>query len=156
MHRLRGHSRDLLPGLVGRESQNRSQRLGEPGEDAVQGGLRAASAGRAGRIGVEPVLDHVVVHGAELHGTELRDQLVHDVELVGVVGLSHRRFQRGELTQDPTVESAELIIGDRLGRWIEVVQVGELVAQGVADEAVGFTDLLEPLLADHDVAAVVL
>ena len=49
-----------------------------------------------------------------------------------------------------------MVVGDGLGRGIEVVQVGELVAQGVADEAVGFTDLLEPLLADHDVAAVVL
>ena len=97
-----------------------------------------------------------MVHRAELHRAELRDQLVHDMKFIGVVGLRHRGFQRGELAQDPAVESAELVIGHGLGCRIEVVQVGELVAQGIADEAVGFTHLLEPLLADHDVAAVVL
>ena len=48
------------------------------------------------------------------------------------------------------------VVGNGVFGGIEIVEVGELVAQGVADGAVGFADLVDALFADHDVVAVIL
>ena len=54
------------------------------------------------------------------------------------------------------VEAGELRVGDGVLRGVEVVEVRELVAEGVADAAIGLADFLQALLADGDVGAVVL
>ena len=122
----------------------------------MQRRLGAAATGRIGRVGVETVLHYVVIHGRKLHRHELAELLVDVVELVGVVGRLHLGFERGELAEDPAVEPGQHVVGHRVLGRIEVVEVRELVTQAVADVAVSLADLLEPLFADHDVAAVIL
>src|SRR6476620_7583842 len=41
-------------------------------------------------------------------------------------------------------------------RWMKIVEIRELIAQGVADAAIGFRNLLQPFHADHDVIAIIL
>ena len=119
-------------------------------------GLSRAPARRIGRIGVEPVFNHVVIDGRQLHGGELADLLIHHVEFMCIVGGSDFSFQPGELHQDPAVQAGEFLIRHGVLRRIEVVKIRELIAQGVADHAIAFSHLVDPLIADDDVVPEIL
>ena len=145
-----------LPRLVRGERQDRREHLAQAGHEPMQRGLRRVAAMRIRRVGVKPVFDYVVVNRGQLHGDELADFLINDVEFVVVVGFENFLFELGELAKYPAVEAGELVIRDGVLCRIEVVKVRELVTQGVADDAVGFADLGDAFLAHDDVAAVIL
>src|SRR5436309_12302272 len=111
---------------------------------------------RVSRIGVESILDHVMVDRRKLHCRKLADLLVNDMKFVSVVSLDDFGFEFGVLAKNPAVEASELFVRHAVRRWIEVVKVRELVTQGVADDAIGLGDFVDPFLANDDVVAEVL
>ena len=82
MNRIHFFARHKFPGFVRREGQNGREHLAEAGDQAVQGGLGGAAAGRIRGVGVKPVFDDVVIDGGQFDGDELADFLIDDVKLV--------------------------------------------------------------------------
>ena len=73
-----------------------------------------------------------------------------------VVGGDDFLLQLREFAENPAVQAGQLVVGHGMFRRIEVVKVRELVAQRVADAAVGLADLVDAFLAHDDVVAVIL
>src|SRR5438874_13511432 len=92
---------------------------------------------RVSRIGVESVLDHVVVDRRKLHCRKLADLLVNDMKFVSVVSLDDFGFEFGELAENPAVEAGELFVRNGVFGGIEVVKVRELIEQTVANDEIG-------------------
>src|SRR5436190_10221296 len=97
-----------------------------------------------------------MVNGGKLDGGELADFLIDDMEVVGVVSSAHFPLESGELSQDPAVEAGELRVGHGMSGGIEIVKVGELIAQRVADDPVGLADLVDALFTHYNVVAIIL
>ena len=152
----RGFAGNEIPRLVGGEREQRREHLAEADDEAVQRGLRRAAARRMGGVGVEPVFDGVVVHRAEFDRGELAEALIDDVELVGVVGLDEVGLEFGEAPENPAVEAGQVGVGDGVTGGVEVVEIRKLVAQRVAEEAIGLGDFFDAVVTDPDVAAIVL
>lgn len=147
---------DEFPGFVGGIGEHGGEYLAEAADHAVEGGLGGAAAWGIGGVGVEAVFDDVVIDGGKFDGGELADALIGDVEFVAVKRGDDVALELGEFAENPAVEAGEFFIRDGVLSGIEVVEVGELIAEGVADEAVGFGDFVDPFFADDDVVAVIL
>src|SRR5258705_2880670 len=93
---------------------------------------------RTCRVGIEAVFDDVMINGRKLDGGELADALINDMKFVVVIGGSNIGFKAGELTQNPAIEPSEFLLGYAVFCRVEIVEVRKLVAQGVANYAVGF------------------
>ncbi len=78
------------------------------------------------------------------------------MELVVVISRQDFGFKFGKFAQDPAVQTGHLVLRNRVLGGIEIVEIGELVAQRVADGAVGFADFVDPFLAHHNIVAVIL
>ena len=61
-----------------------------------------------------------------------------------------------EHVKNPAVEPGQVAVGNGVLRRVKVVQVAELIAEGVADAAVRLSYFLDPLLADGDVVSKIL
>jgi hypothetical protein len=122
----------------------------------MQRGLRRAATMRIRRVGVKPVLDDVVVNRGQFHGDELADLLINDVKFVSVVSLDDFLLQLREFAKNPAVKAGELVVGNGMFRWVKIVKIRELVAQRVANTAVGLRDFGDALLAHDDVIAEIL
>ncbi len=109
-----------------------------------------------GPQGVEPVLQDVVVDRRKGDGAELVAQLVNAVEFVGVVGPGAFVDQHGRLVQGPAVKRIHLRHRHGMLRDPEIEQVGELEAEGVPEEPVGFADVRKNLLGYGNVVAEIL
>jgi len=135
-----------LPQLLGREGQDRRHQAHQAVRDVPERGLRRAPRRRICGEGIQPVLDHVEVEGAEILGTERLQLLRHEMELVARVVrhrlLLHLRRHRKRVPVDLHQASGR----HRVLAGIEVRGVGEQEPQGVADAAVALDHPLEDLV----------
>ena len=77
------------------------------------------------------------------------------MELASVVGLRHLLFDFREFGQNPTVQTGQLLIPHGVFRGRKIVQIRELIAQGIAQTAIAFGDFSDSILAyDHIIAKV--
>lgn len=145
-----------LPGFVGGKGDERREHLTEAACEHVESGLGRAPTRRGGGIGVESIFDGVVVDGGEFDGSELADELVDAVEFRGLISGVDLTFKAIERIENPTVEPCHLIGADGVLGGVEIVEIRELIAQGITEEAIDFADLVDPFLADDDIAAIIL
>src|SRR5439155_2555095 len=75
---------DEFPCFVRGECQNWCEQTAQTSHQGVQGRLRRAAPWRASRIGVETILDDVMVNRRELHRHKLTELLVNGMKLAGV------------------------------------------------------------------------
>src|SRR6266702_5936175 len=134
--------RQELPDFVGGEAEDRGDEAGEGFGDAPEGGLGAAAGGVVGGKGVEAVLEDVEVEGAEVGVRELVEGVVGAVELEVVVGGADPGSEFGKAGEDVLVEGLHLAEVDGLGGGVEVVDIAEEEAAGVAQLAVVVADAL--------------
>ena len=97
-----------------------------------------------------------MIDGGQLDSDELTDLLVNDVELELIVGRDDFLPQLRKLVQYPPVQPGQLVVMHRVFRRVEVIEVRELVAQRIAENAVGLGHFADPLLANDDIVAEVL
>ena len=104
----------------------------------------AASGGSS--VAVEPVLGHVDVMRGEVGGAELVDDGEDFAEVVFGVGLAAIVDDDLEALHDPLIDQGEF------GWFFDCLasDVSEEDAEGVAEAAVGFADLLEEVFAERD------
>ena len=81
--------------------------------------------------------------------------LAEQMKLKLAVRLDDRLLQLGGLRQGPLVQFQQRVRRQLVGRRIEPMQVGEQVARGVAEPAVGLRRALHDLIGDMHLAAVV-
>ena len=95
----------VVPRLLGGVRDDRGE---QPGQGVVQPGqheLRGAAVGAVGRLGIEPVLQHVQVEARQLHRAELVDPLIDPVELEPFVGRPDVADHPVELARAPSGRS---------------------------------------------------
>ena len=91
VYRARGAAREVPPQVVGGHRQDRRQQARQPVADEVHRGLRRAPRVRPRAQRVHPVLGHVHVERAQVHGDQRVQRLRHGGEVVLVVRLQHAR-----------------------------------------------------------------
>ena len=143
------------PDLLGREGEHRGRERRDGASDPVHDRLRRTPLPRRRGRGVQPVLDDVEVEGRERRGAEVDEGVVHDVELIALVGFADPRRQGPGLAQDPSVERQEAGHRDRVPGRVEVVEVRQQVAHGVANLAIGLPAPRQDLVGDRVVVAVI-
>ena len=153
--RLVGHP-EVVPDLLGRERQDRRHQANERVQDAVAGRLGRPALRRVRRRGVEPVLQDVEIERREVHRAEVVEALEREVELVRLVRLPHPLDRPVEPQHRPAVQARERGVRDRVRRRIEVGEVPEEEAAGVANPPVRLRQLAEDLVGQPDVRGVVL
>ena len=89
VHRLGARARQVPPQVVGRHRQDRRQQARQPVADDVHRGLRRAPRVRPRAQRVHPVLGHVHVERAQVHGDQRVQRLRDGGEVVLVVRLQH-------------------------------------------------------------------
>ena len=129
--------RQMRPDLVGGEGQDRRHQTRHRVQDLPQGRLRRTPARRRGGGAVQPVLDDVEIQRAQIDRTEVDQLLHHEMEAEALVRLararrSARRCDAG--SSDPARAAASS--GKPVALRIEIVEVAEQEAAGVADLAV--------------------
>ncbi len=111
-------------------------------------------AGCVGREGVQAVFDHVEVERAEVDDDELVQRLVGAMKFessYSAADLRRRaRAVRARMYWSRGWSSAE---AERVFGGVEVVEVGEQKAEGIAQLAVVFADALHEIFAGGDVFA---
>ena len=98
----------VAPDLFGGEAHQGRQQAHEGVQQPVERGLRAAPRLRFRRRGVEPVLQHIEVHRAQVHRAEGVDRVIDLVELEVVVPGAAAGHQVLGAQQDPLVELRHL------------------------------------------------
>ena len=144
-----------LPDLVGGEAEDGGDEADEGFGDVPEHGLRGAAGGVVGREGVQAVFEDVEVERAEVGDGELVDGVVDAVELEVVVGGEDLGVELGGAGEDVLVErqSSDLRRTRSRCRGVEVVQVAEQEAEGVAQLAVVVADALHEVFAGGHVFA---
>ena len=82
--------------------------------------------------------------------------MIEHVELVIVIGFFDPLDQVGETGDRPAVDLQQVVDRNGIVSRIEVTDVAENVASGVADPAVRFGDLLQDMITHPGVIAVIL
>mmetsp|Transcript_70457 Transcript_70457/g.166067 ORF Transcript_70457/g.166067 Transcript_70457/m.166067 type:complete len:326 (+) Transcript_70457:628-1605(+) len=147
--------REDLPGFLGREAEEGRHPAQHRVRDLPQRGLGRAAGQALGRRGVEAVLQHVEVEGAEVLGAIDLQLGHHRVELVALEVGQDLGLQLGRAGQRIAVHLQQLGGGDGVRRRVEVAGVGEQEAQRVADAAVAVDDAGEDLVVQAQVTGVV-
>ena len=142
-----------LPDLICGEAEDGRDEAGEGFGDTPESGLRAATAGVVGGEGVEAVFEDVEVERAEVGVYVLVECLIGAVELEVVVGFADLCVELGGAGEDELVEGLHLREVDGVGGGVEVVEVAEEEAQGVAQLAVVVADALHDVFAGDDILA---
>ena len=155
MHALRsrGELRHVLPDLVGGKAQHGSHQPQQRLADPPQRSLRRKPLGRRAREGVQPVLQHIKVHGAQVHGKKLIQALVDAVEEHLVVPAAAFVGHVGHAQQHVLVHRLQPVEAHRVLRRTEAVEVTQYVAEGVANLAVVLRDSGHQVLAGAHVLA---
>ena len=156
MHGISLVAGQKLPRFLSGKHTDRREHAGEARTKAQQGGLRSAPSRGIGGISIESVLHAIVVHRRKFYGHKLADALVDHVILKAIVRGGDIALHGGELVEDPAIERREVGIGDGVLGRVKVVQVAELIPQGIAQVSVRLGDLLDALVADGDVVSEIL
>src|SRR4030042_2277712 len=120
---LPGLLRKVFPDLLCREGEDGSHEAGQAFQDLVEGGLRRFPALRAGRKGVQPVLEESKIEGTHLHRTKILNAMVNRVELKMFVSLANPGNEFLKLVECPSVHLMEIMTGNPFFLGIEVVQI---------------------------------
>ena len=136
----------MPPDFFGGVAQDRREPAHHRFEDVPDGGLRAAAGDVVGSDGVLAVFDDVEVETAHVHRTEVKELLVDEVELVVLVGGDDVVVQFVGAGEGIAVQCQQLFERHGVARGVEIVQVGEQEAAGVADAAVGIGALFEDVV----------
>ncbi len=137
----------VFPDFVGGEAEDWRDESREGFGDAPDGGLCAAAGRMVRGEGVEAVLEDVEIEGAEVSVGELVEGLVGAVELEVIVGGADACGELREAAKDVLVEGFELREGDGVSGRVEIVEIAEQEAQGVAQLAVVVADALHEVFA---------
>src|SRR6266849_4725141 len=144
---LAGSFRQILPDFLGGENENRRYETDERAADFPDGGLRGAAYFVFGSFGVQAILQHVEIEGAEIHYAIIVNGVVDAVEFVAGIPFAAFLDEFGGAVEHPTVEFLELIVRKGVARGIEITKVAEREAKRVADFSVGFAELRHYALA---------
>ena len=118
--------------------------------------LRGAALRSVGPLAVEPVLPHVEIERAQVDAAEIVERVIDHVELVRVVGRAATPDEGAGLVQRPALEGGQPVVRHGIALRVEVVEVCEEKARGIADPPVRLDELPQDLLGDAHVLAVVL
>ena len=101
-------------------------------------------------IAVHPVLGDIDVQGGEVAGTKLVDRVENLSEFKRFIGLAGFLNDAVEAFHDPAVEDGHLSGIDSVGGRVEVGDVAQEDAKGVAEAAVRFRDLFEEVFSERN------
>ncbi len=148
-------ARQGLPDLLGGEGADRVEEEGQGLGDAVGGGLGRAARGVVLAEDEEGVLADVAPERGEVGRRELAEPARDGVELEAVVGLPAVGDEERRAGDEKAVDGLELLRVDGVRRRVEVEEVREEEARGVADLPVGLGRPRQDLLVEADVVGVV-
>ena len=160
-HRLFGHRvGQVLPDVFGHVAQHRGNQAGEPLHHQGQHGLAAAPAVGIGSAHIKAVFGNVEVDVGEVDHAEVLEGLEEAVELIALEIGTHRCDQRRRALQHPLIEQGQLGVGDGIaafgqGFGVEVVQIAQQVAGGVAHLAVNVGELFDDPRSQGHIGGVV-
>ena len=129
------------PNFLAGEGKDRGEHQRHIAQDAVDGGLRRASGNRIRLFNIKSVLDDVQIEVGQVDGAEVVDGVVDLMEiklLIALVALLGNLVHAG---QRPAVQLMQLIVCNRIGVRVKVVEVSEDVARGVSNLAVNLRKL---------------
>ena len=147
--------RQVLPDVFGHVAQDRSDQSGQAFDDQGHHGLAAASALVLGSAHIEPVLGDVEVEVRQIGDAEVLQQLEEAEELEAFEGFCDVVHHLGRALQHPAVQQWQFRNGDRVGCRIEVVQVAQQIAAGVAHLAVHISQLAQNPGPDRHIGGVI-
>ena len=117
--------REHGPGLLGGEAEEGRHPAQHGLGDVPQRGLRAAPGHALGRRGVEAVLQHVQVEGAQVLAAIHLQLGHHRVELIDLEVGQDLALQRAGAGQGVVVDLQQLLGRDRIGGRVEVADIGQ-------------------------------
>ncbi len=144
------------PYLVSGEGEDRGHQFHQRVQDLVQGRLGAPPLEGVAAARIEPVFEDIEIKRAHLDAAEGVHHLVDDVELVVLVSPEDPLLEGFHLVQRPAVQLGHLSVGHRVGGRVEIADVAQDVAAGVADAAIGLRNRVEDLRGDSGIVPVVL
>ena len=81
--------------------------------------------------------------------------MVHDVELIVFIGVGDFFEDLFQTEECPFIEFGHILVGNSIFRRVEVGQVAQEIAEGIADLAVDVGELFQDLRRQADIALVV-
>src|SRR5258708_6989749 len=122
--------------------------------DFPDSGLRGAAGFIPGSLGVQAILQDVEVKRAEVHDAIIVDGVVDAVKFVIRIPFAAFFDELGGAVEHPAIEFFELIVRKRVARRIEIAEITQGEAEGVANLAVRFAELRHDPLAHFHVGLV--
>ena len=138
-----------VPRFLRRERTQRREQAAQRVEHRVHHRLRRAPPHRPGLVAVHPVLGDVHVQAAQVHRAKLVERVVDLVELERRVRFLARRDDLLQPVADPAIHERVLVRHDGVLRGVEVREVAQQDAQGVAQAPVRLRQPVEHLLAER-------
>src|SRR5215469_1199692 len=117
--------------------------MADPPDHCLRGAARLVPR----RFGVEAILEHIKIKCAEIHDAIVVDGVVDAVEIVTRVPITTQGYKFGGALEHPPVHFFELLAGQGIASWIEIAEIAQSKAKGVANLAVGFAELGHHALA---------
>ncbi|VTR68162.1 hypothetical protein DESC_70002 [Desulfosarcina cetonica] len=148
-------SRQVGPDLFRGKGHDRRHDACHGIQNGVHGRLGATPRQGCRRAGVEPVLEDIQVEGGEIHGTVVIQAVVDHMELIGVIRLEGTLDHPLEFVQGEAVDIQHLVNRHGVLLGIEIVQVAQDEPAGVTDPAIGVAELLEDVVRNAHIIAVV-
>ena len=100
-------------------------------------GLRRATRQRIGARGVLSIFDDIEIEAAQFTAAKVMYPVIHEVELIVVVGRPHVGLQCLRLPQNPAIQRQQLLDRQAVGDRVKTGEIGEQKARRVADTSVG-------------------
>ena len=136
-------------------AEHRGDQTGQSFDDQRHHGLTAAPAPVRRGADIQPVLGDVEVEVREISDAEVLEQLEETEELEALEGCCDLIHHFGAALQHPAIEQGQLRHGDGVVCRIEIVQVAQQVAAGVAHFSVDVGQLTQDAGTDGDIGGVV-
>ena len=144
----------ILPDFLRGEDEDGSDETNEGAADFPYCGLRGAAGFALWRFGVEAILKHVEIEGAEVHDAVIVNCVIDAVKFVARVTFAAFLHEFGGAVEHPGIDFFELIFRKGVLRRIEITQVAEGETKGIANLAIGFAELRHHALAHFYVSLV--
>src|SRR5207253_8717714 len=123
----------ILPDFLASEGHDGSEQANQSLADAPDGGLRAAAGLRLRGKDIEPIFEHIEIKCAQVHDAEMIHPVVDLVEGKIVVRGAYVFGENRGLAQHVPIETFHLIERDHIVSGVEVAEIAQDVAEGIAN-----------------------
>ena len=147
--------RKIAPAFFGGKRENRRHQFYHRVQDFIHRRLTGTPRFRSRFRRVHTVFQHVEIKRAHIHNAEIMERMEKDMKFEIFIRLPDALNQQLQAMQRPAINFQHLVVFHGIFGRVEIRQIAEHIAAGVANPAIGVGDPLHHVHRNRNIGGVI-